>query len=45
VIVGEKTLADEVSAGGIKVAPDPAPLEQLVSLLDEFEFWFPIIEP
>ena len=45
VIVGEKTLADEMSSGEITVEPDPAPLEKLVSLLDTFEFWFPIVEP
>ena len=45
VIVGEKTLADEMSSGEISVEPDPAPLEKLVSLLDTFEFWFPIVEP
>ena len=45
VIVGEKTLADEVNSGEITVEPDSAPLEKLVSLLDTFEFWFPIIEP
>ena len=45
VIVGEKTLADEVDSGEITVDPDSAPLEKLVSLLDTFEFWFPIVEP
>jgi alkyl sulfatase BDS1-like metallo-beta-lactamase superfamily hydrolase len=45
IIVGEVTLADEVSSGEITVEPDTAPLEQLVSLFDTFEFWFPIIEP
>jgi alkyl sulfatase BDS1-like metallo-beta-lactamase superfamily hydrolase len=45
VILGEKTLADEVSSGEIAVEPDSAPLEKLVALLDSFEFWFPIIEP
>ena len=45
VIVGEKTLADEMSSGEITVEPDTAPLEKLVSLLDTFEFWFPIVEP
>jgi alkyl sulfatase BDS1-like metallo-beta-lactamase superfamily hydrolase len=45
VIVGDVTLADEVSSGEITVEPDSAPLEKLVSLLDTFEFWFPIIEP
>jgi alkyl sulfatase BDS1-like metallo-beta-lactamase superfamily hydrolase len=43
--VGERTLADEVNSGEITVEPDSAPLEKLVSLLDTFEFWFPIIEP
>ena len=45
VIVGEKTLADEVGSGEISVEPDTAPVEKLVSLLDTFEFWFPIVEP
>lgn len=45
VIVGEKTLADEIGSGEITVEPDTAPLEKLVSLLDTFEFWFPIVEP
>jgi alkyl sulfatase BDS1-like metallo-beta-lactamase superfamily hydrolase len=45
VILGENTLADEVSSGEITVEPDSAPLEKVVSLLDTFEFWFPIIEP
>jgi alkyl sulfatase BDS1-like metallo-beta-lactamase superfamily hydrolase len=45
VILGEKTLADEVGSGEITVEPNTAPLEQLVSLFDTFEFWFPIVEP
>lgn len=45
VIVGERTLADQISSGEISVEPDSAPLEKLVSLLDAFEFWFPIVEP
>jgi alkyl sulfatase BDS1-like metallo-beta-lactamase superfamily hydrolase len=45
VILGEKTLADEVSSGETAVEPNSAPLEKLVSLLDTFEFWFPIVEP
>ena len=45
VIVGERALADEIRSGEISVEPDSAPLEKLVSLLDTFEFWFPIVEP
>jgi alkyl sulfatase BDS1-like metallo-beta-lactamase superfamily hydrolase len=45
VILGEVTLADKVRSGEITVEPDTAPLEQLVSLFDSFEFWFPIVEP
>lgn len=45
VIVGEKTLEGQIGSGEISVEPDPAPLEKLVSLLDTFEFWFPIVEP
>ena len=45
VILGETTLPDEARAGEIAVDPEIAPLERLVALLDDFEYWFNIIEP
>jgi alkyl sulfatase BDS1-like metallo-beta-lactamase superfamily hydrolase len=45
VIVGETTLIAEAESGEIDVSPDIAPLAKLVDCLDEFEFWFNIIQP
>lgn len=45
VIVGETTLPDEAHSDEIKVEPELAPLEELVSLLDDFDLWFDIVEP
>jgi alkyl sulfatase BDS1-like metallo-beta-lactamase superfamily hydrolase len=44
-ILGASTLNEEAKSGEITVAPDPAPLDQLLALLDEFSLWFNIIEP
>jgi len=44
-VLGETTLAEEEAAGELSADPDLAPLEQLLSLLDGFEFWFNVIEP
>lgn len=45
VLVGESTLADEEAGGEIKVEPEMAPVQEFLSLLDEFDIWFNIIEP
>lgn len=39
------TLADEVAAGRIAVTGDGAAVERFLALLDQFELFFPIIEP
>lgn len=41
----ETTLADASSAGDITISGDQARLEELVSYLDDFEFWFNIVTP
>jgi alkyl sulfatase BDS1-like metallo-beta-lactamase superfamily hydrolase len=45
VILGQTTIADAVSAGDVTVGGDEAKLEELVSYLDTFEFWFNIVTP
>jgi alkyl sulfatase BDS1-like metallo-beta-lactamase superfamily hydrolase len=44
-ILGATTLDAEAKAGEIRVEPNTAPLDELLSLLDTFEGWFNIIEP
>lgn len=44
-ILGQTTLDDEAKNGEITVAPDIAPLDTLLGLLDDFDLWFNIIEP
>ena len=44
-ILGETTLDAEAESGEIAVTPDIAPLDSLLSLLDEFDLWFNIVEP
>jgi alkyl sulfatase BDS1-like metallo-beta-lactamase superfamily hydrolase len=45
VIVGETDLVEEARSGKVEVAPDVAPLAELVGLLDTFDIWFNVIEP
>jgi alkyl sulfatase BDS1-like metallo-beta-lactamase superfamily hydrolase len=45
VLGGETTLPEEAKSGEIEVEPELAPLEEFLSLLDDFEMWFNIIEP
>jgi alkyl sulfatase BDS1-like metallo-beta-lactamase superfamily hydrolase len=45
-IVLQKTkLDDAVSSGAVKISGDAAKLHQVVSYLDNFEFWFNIVTP
>lgn len=45
-IVLQKTkLDDAVKAGAVKISGDEAKLHQVVSYLDNFEFWFNIVTP
>ena len=45
IILQETKLADAISAGDVKVNGNQAKLTELVSYLDNFEFWFPIVTP
>jgi alkyl sulfatase BDS1-like metallo-beta-lactamase superfamily hydrolase len=45
IILQETKLADAISAGDVKVSGDQAKLEEVVSYLDSFEFWFNIVTP
>jgi alkyl sulfatase BDS1-like metallo-beta-lactamase superfamily hydrolase len=41
----QTTLDDAIAAGDVTVDGDQAKLTELVSYLDTFEFWFPIVTP
>lgn len=45
IVLGDTTLDKAVADGSIKVTGDNAKLGQLVSMLDNFEFWFNIATP
>ena len=45
IILQETKLADAISSGDVKVKGDRAKLEEVVSYLDGFEFWFNIVTP
>jgi alkyl sulfatase BDS1-like metallo-beta-lactamase superfamily hydrolase len=45
IILKQTTLADAISAGDVNINGDQAKLEDLVSYLDTFEFWFNIVTP
>ncbi len=45
IMLKETTLKDAVGSGAIKVQGNEAKLEELMSYLDNFEFWFPIVTP
>lgn len=45
IILQQTTAADAVSSGDIQVQGDQSKLEELVSYLDAFEFWFNIVTP
>ncbi len=42
-VLGENTLDKAIADGKIKVTGDGAKLGQLMSMLDNFEFWFNIV--
>jgi alkyl sulfatase BDS1-like metallo-beta-lactamase superfamily hydrolase len=43
VLIGQATLKDKIANGDIKVEGDQQKVEELLSLMDHFEFWFNII--
>jgi len=45
VFLREVTLADAIQSGDVKVAGNRAKLDELLSRLDSFEFWFNIVTP
>jgi alkyl sulfatase BDS1-like metallo-beta-lactamase superfamily hydrolase len=45
VLLGQGTLNEKIDAGEIKVDGDKAKLDELVSMLDKFAFWFNIVTP
>ena len=45
IILQQTTLADAISAGDVTIDGDQSKLEELVSYLDGFEFWFNIVTP
>jgi len=45
IVTGRLELEQAISSGEIRVEPDPAPLLELIGLLDDFNLWFPVIEP
>ena len=45
ILLKETTLKDAVSSGTVKVQGDQGKLDELVSYLDNFDFWFPIVTP
>jgi alkyl sulfatase BDS1-like metallo-beta-lactamase superfamily hydrolase len=45
IILQETKLADALSVGDVKVSGDQTKLEELVSYLDTFQFWFNIVTP
>jgi len=45
IMLKETTLQDALSSGAIKVQGNPAKMEELVSYLDNFDFWFNIVTP
>lgn len=45
IMLKQTTLKDAMSSGAVKVQGNQAKLDELVSYLDSFEFWFPIVTP
>lgn len=45
IILGQTKMADAVKNGSAKVTGNQGKVDELVSYLDTFEFWFPIVTP
>jgi alkyl sulfatase BDS1-like metallo-beta-lactamase superfamily hydrolase len=45
IVIGASPLADELASGTVQANGDTAALEQLLGLLDDFTFWFHVVEP
>ncbi|MBK5111330.1 MAG: MBL fold metallo-hydrolase [Thermoleophilia bacterium] len=45
VVTGKLELQEAIDSGEVGAEPDAGPLVELISLLDTFDLWFPVIEP
>ena len=45
IVLGDTTLANAISNGDVKIKGSRAKLEEMLSYLDTFEFWFNIVTP
>ena len=45
IILQQTTMADAIKAGNVKVTGNQAKLTELISYLDNFDFWFNIVTP
>jgi alkyl sulfatase BDS1-like metallo-beta-lactamase superfamily hydrolase len=45
ITLGQLTRDEAIAAGAVSIEGNPAKLDELLSYLDNFEFWFNIIEP
>ncbi len=45
IVLGQTTLAKAIAAGDVKIDGSEAKLEEMLSYLDTFEFWFNIVTP
>ena len=45
IVLQQTTLKDAIDAGDVEIAGSQAKLEEMLSYLDSFEFWFNIVTP
>ncbi len=45
IVLNETTLKDAIGSGAVKIAGSQAKLDEMLSYLDSFEFWFNIVTP
>ncbi len=45
IVLKETTLKDAINSGSVKIAGSQAKLEEMLSHLDTFDFWFNIVTP
>lgn len=45
IVAGSLDLQVAIESGEVRADPDPGPLVELFGLFDDFDLWFPVIEP
>jgi alkyl sulfatase BDS1-like metallo-beta-lactamase superfamily hydrolase len=45
IVLNETTMKDAIDSGAVKIAGSQAKLEEMLSHLDTFDFWFNIVTP